>query len=238
MIDNLTEFVQPINEHIFRIVESQEKSATMRLIDSFEEQELLEQLLEASKPADFDNSRHYLISTPFRYPPLEHGSRFGNVNEPSLFYGSHNIHTMLHEAAYYTFYFAEAMSSPFNDIIVNHKTSFRVNVNTPSYMDLSRLQEKLMDKQDYLFAQSVGQAMREMEVQAFSYTSARDESGGKNMGVFEIDAIQGNPSQIDQWQIKQTATDIMFRCTNDKSLNQEFNIESFMVNNQLPAPSF
>ena len=61
----------------WRGVEAQHVVSTMRLVDSAAEQDLLEQLLEASKPAlpATRQPRHYLLLTPFRYRPL-HASRF------------------------------------------------------------------------------------------------------------------------------------------------------------------
>lgn len=57
------------------MVESQEQVATLQLVDTLEEQALLEELLESSKPpvpADAE-PLHYLLKTPFRYPPLRWG---------------------------------------------------------------------------------------------------------------------------------------------------------------------
>lgn len=51
---------------IFRVVESQETIATMNLVDTLDEQSLLEDLIEASKPsAQGMEQYHYLIKTPF-----------------------------------------------------------------------------------------------------------------------------------------------------------------------------
>ena len=58
---------------LLRMVESQEQVATRSLVDDLAEQALLEQMLEQSKPPLPDNASNldYLLSTPFRYPPLE-----------------------------------------------------------------------------------------------------------------------------------------------------------------------
>ena len=66
---------------VYRLVESQEQIATLGYVDTLEEQTLLEEMLETTKPPypftteDF----HYLLKTPFRYPPLKWGSRFGRI---------------------------------------------------------------------------------------------------------------------------------------------------------------
>ena len=55
---------------------------------------------------------HYLLATPFRYPPLPYGSRFGSRFEPSLFYGARSASTALAESAYYRFVFWSGMATP------------------------------------------------------------------------------------------------------------------------------
>jgi hypothetical protein len=72
------------------MVESQQQIATSSLVDDLAEQALLEELIERSKPPLRSGTErlHYLLATPFRYPPLRHGSRFGGRFEPSLLYGA------------------------------------------------------------------------------------------------------------------------------------------------------
>src|SRR5207253_10794125 len=67
-----------------RVVEAQFRNSTRKLVDSDDEQRALEELLDAkaklSVPAGFEGL-HYLLYTPFRHPPLRHGSRFGRSEE-------------------------------------------------------------------------------------------------------------------------------------------------------------
>jgi hypothetical protein len=53
----------------WRLVEAQHRVSTLKLVDSVDEQETLEELIQASKPALPPECRHlhYLLSTPFRY---------------------------------------------------------------------------------------------------------------------------------------------------------------------------
>ena len=73
----------------WRMVESQHIAATMKLVDNRHEQDLLESLLEASKPAPSAGTAKldYLLATPFRYPPMQGGSRFRAATDPGVFYG-------------------------------------------------------------------------------------------------------------------------------------------------------
>ncbi len=73
------ENIKPLSEVVFRVAESQQKVATNTLVDTLQEQRILEELLDRVKPPiPYDCQQYdYLVYTPFRYPPLKHGSRFG-----------------------------------------------------------------------------------------------------------------------------------------------------------------
>src|SRR6266850_8408521 len=53
----------------WRLVEAQHRISTLKLVDSVDEQETLEDLIQASKPSVPPECQHlhYLLSTPFRY---------------------------------------------------------------------------------------------------------------------------------------------------------------------------
>lgn len=106
--------IRPLQGRLVRLVESQEQVATLQLVDTLEEQALLEELLESSKPpvpADAE-PLHYLLKTPFRYPPLRWGSRFGRRHEPSLFYAALKLETAMAESAYYRCVLWSGMAVP------------------------------------------------------------------------------------------------------------------------------
>ncbi len=79
---NITTF----NEIAWRVAELQEKTSTRKLVDSIEEQKVLEELIDESKPPLLKSQIgfHPLLYTPFRYLPLKNGSRFGKKTEPSF----------------------------------------------------------------------------------------------------------------------------------------------------------
>jgi hypothetical protein len=169
---------------LIRIVESQEQIATTGLVDDLSEQALLEEMLEGSKPAARPGAHglHYLLATPFRYPPLRHGSRFGSRFEPSLFYGSRRLPTALAETAYYrfVFWFGMAKPPPSGKLLTQHT---EVRAHYAAHRGL-RLQEppfsayeaQLRDPGDYTHTQRLGTAMRERGIVAFEYVSARDQA--------------------------------------------------------------
>ena len=92
----------------WRAVEGQHEVSTRKLVANAQEQALLEELIDRAKPPDLTRGRlHYLLATPFRYPPLRWGSRFGTRQEQGIWYGSETRDAMFAEVAYYRFVFLE-----------------------------------------------------------------------------------------------------------------------------------
>ena len=91
------------------MVESQHIAATMKLVDNRDEQDLLESLLESSKPnrSDDTTALDYLLATPFRYDPKRGGSRFRAVNDPGVFYGAESVRTAGAELGYWRWKFLQ-----------------------------------------------------------------------------------------------------------------------------------
>ena len=87
---------------LWRVVEAQHTASTMRLVDSLDEQAVLETILEASKPQLPEGARslHYLLGTPFRYRPHA-GSRFRAAFEAGVWYGAEQLSTALAEKSYW-----------------------------------------------------------------------------------------------------------------------------------------
>jgi len=100
--------IRPLHNSPWRVVEAQHQVSTRKLVDSAEEQALLEDLIDRVKPPDATGGRlHYLLFTPFRYPPLAHGSRFGGRHERGIWYGSVERRSAFAEVAYYRLLFLE-----------------------------------------------------------------------------------------------------------------------------------
>src|SRR3954452_2053811 len=101
----------------WRVVEAQHQLSTRKLVASAEAQELLEELLERVKPPDDTHGRlHYLLFTPFRYPPLRHGSRFGSRHERGIWYGAEDRRTAFAEVAYYRLLFLEGSRAELGEV--------------------------------------------------------------------------------------------------------------------------
>ena len=106
----------------------------MKLVDTLAEQELLEILIEETKPQVPPECRHlhYLLFTPFRYgAPYPAGSRFRRAGlTPGVFYGSEDAATAIAEMAFHRLlFFAESPHTPWPQNAVEY-TTFRVAFKT------------------------------------------------------------------------------------------------------------
>ena len=235
---------RPLRLSVWRIVESQFHVSTRKLVDSLEEQALLEQLIETAKPPDPHGTRlHVLLSTPFRYPPLPHGSRFGGRHEPGIWYGSEHLRTACAELAYYRLVFLEGTRADLDGVATWH-TAFTVRARTSRGIDLTAAPFKahrttLASRTDYAATQALGAAMRRASVEAFRYTSARDREGGVNAGIFTPDVFGGaRPRQFEAWHC--TATRSRIECVRRDFFEATafiFPREDFLVAGQLPTPA-
>lgn len=229
---------------LLRLVESQEQVATNQLVRSLERQAVLEDMLESTKPSRRrgTESLHYLLATPFRYPPLKHGSRFGTRSEPSLFYGSQETRTVLAEAAYYRFVFWSGMATPLAGKLDTQHTLFGAAWRTEHGLQLQappfdRYRTLLVSPDDYRASQALGSAMREAGVEAFEFVSARDPQGGLNVALFTPKAFARKaPVSQDAWLCELTGERVRFRATRGGEL-YDFPRALFEVAGRLPWPA-
>lgn len=230
---------------LLRLVESQERIATTGYVDTLAEQALLEEMLEDSKPSYREDGKayHYLLKTPFRYPPLTWGSRFGRRHEPSLFYGGADVEVVLAESAYYRFVFWASMDAqPVKCKILTEHTLFSVNYKSSKGVRLyaAPFDEYLADLtnlNNYLPCQLLGSAMRQAGVEAFEYQSARDPLQGVCVGLFTLKAFaEKRPHEMSQWLCELSASEVSFKQVSSRDV-RTFPIESFFIHNELPLPS-
>lgn len=235
--------IQTISGTLYRLAESQEQIATRRYVDSLQEQATLEELLESSKPV-YDNYSHldYLLRSPFRYPPLEHGSRFGRPHEMSLFYGAETVSTTLSEVAYYRFVFFQDIKDHPKPLLTSEHTIFSVDYSTDNGIELHKapfdqFMNQLRHPYDYRDTQQLGSDMRNAGVEAFQYVSARDVNKGICVGLFTPAAfIDSKPVSYSAWQCEVGKTTVAFKETGKRSVTT-FNITQFQVNGTLPKPA-
>jgi len=231
----------------WRVVEAQHRISTRKLVDSDEEQVLLEQLLDNVKPpvpTDPGLGRlHYLLSTPFRYPPLLHGSRFGARSERSLFYGSEDLPTAFAEVAYYRLLFLKHSAADLSPLQVE-LTAFRVPVASGRAIDLTvspfdAFRRSLISRSSYRVTQALGRDMRAADVQLFRYESARNRHRGVNVGIYTASVFRAKrPRALQTWLCVATPQEVEFsRKTYFQRDVHHFPRADFAVRGKLPDPA-
>ncbi|MFZ4761192.1 MAG: RES family NAD+ phosphorylase [Alphaproteobacteria bacterium] len=245
---NLAEYFQPYENNIYRIVEGQHFIATRKLVDSDEEQRILEELLDQSKPTTSTcNSRgelHYLLYTPFRYPPLKSGARFHTIIEQSLFYGSEELTTSMAEVVYGRFLFAhhsaaqfKPMQVPYTHFVARVKSNQSLLLNAPPF---ENHRNDISHPSSYAQAQLLGSAMRQAGTELFTYYSAR-HIGGVNVGLFSPEAFQSNKpiaGREAHWSVYVSANTIEFKSAHLSKHEKKsyiFHRENFYIDQQFPV---
>jgi hypothetical protein len=194
----------------WRLVEAQHRVSTLKLVDSLEEQDLLERLLEESKPALPPEARglHYLLATPFRYRPYPVGSRFRRAGmTPGVFYAAERVETALAEMAFYRLlFFAESPQTPlpenaadYSAFSVKLKTDAAVNLTLPPF---HAERQKWEHKTDYGACQALADAVRAQGAELIRYRSVRDPDAGLNLAVLGSKAFaEKAPSDWQGWKL-------------------------------------
>ena len=208
-----------------RIVENQEQKVTVALVDSLEEHEVLESLLEDSKPPGIEDLSiarfDYLLRTPWRYPPLPWGSRFGRRFEPSLFYGAQSDAALFAEAAYYRFVFLAGMETPFRDRVISQHTLFEARYRTEQGYDLCappfRKHEAILrHRSRYRPCQELGTELRERGAAAIRYVSARAAGREACIALFSPSALTSRKHLNPRAGLCETSSEVVtFRVGNE-----------------------
>lgn len=228
----------------YRVVEDQHQVATRKLVDTGAEQAVLEELIESAKPADPTGGRkHYLLATPFRYPPLPYGSRFGSRVERGIWYGSETLRAGFAETAYYRLLFLAGTRAHLGTVHTP-LTVFQVRVRTSLGIDLSAPpfdvhHKTISSKTSYRVSQALGRAMRGTGIATFRYWSARDREGGVNVGVFRPDAFgRSRPRNFLSWHcVATTARVEMHKRDYLRPEMFTFPRAQFLVRGRLPLPA-
>lgn len=230
-----------VTGRIWRVVESQQQVATTALVDDLAEQAVLENLLEASKPAYPPECErlHYLLKTPFRYPPLRWGSRFGSRFEPGIFYAAHLPHTALTETAFYRLLFLHGMQEPFSKLLSQHvmfaarcHTGQGVKLQNPPFAEHTA---QLTDPASYAQTQALGSLLRDAGFLALEFISARDRQGGINVALMTPAALRSRePEKIIRVLAQTSGQGVSFKYEGELV---SYPRDDFLVNGQLPEPA-
>jgi hypothetical protein len=206
----------------WRLVEAQHQVSTMKLVDTVEEQSLLEDILETSKRpfppecAELD----YLLATPFRYGAVyPYGSRFRRAGfTEGVYYAAARVETALAEMAFYRLlFYAESPGTPLPANPAEY-SAFAARVATDAALDLtkpelSRNEALWSDLTNYEPCQALAEQAREAKVEAILYRSVRDPAGGLNIAILSPKAFAAKtPVERMSWRIHLSKTGVQALC--------------------------
>src|SRR6478609_4133913 len=166
----LSSEARPVASRFWRLVEAQHQISTLKIVDTLEEQALLETLLEESKPVLPPECKglDYLLATPFRYGAIyPHGSRFRRAGRTlGVYYASEAVETAISEMAFYRLlFYADSPDTPLPANAAEY-TAFAAAIETDSAIDLAapplnRDHAIWTDPQRYEPCQALADAARE-----------------------------------------------------------------------------
>lgn len=201
---------RPWQGQAWRLVEAQARVSTMKLVDSLAEQDMLERIIDRSKPkfppscAGLD----FLLFTPFRYWPYPTASRFRRAGQTEgCFYGATTPDTAVAETAFYRWlFFSESpeMKRPDNAL---EFTAFSVQISATQSLDLT---SPPLDRDgalwrhltDYRACQDLADAARGAGVEVIRYASVRDPQHGTNLAILTPAAFASKaPDSRQTWRL-------------------------------------
>lgn len=218
----LSSEARPFEGAVWRFVEAQHRVSTLKLVDTLDEQALLEDILEESKPvlppecAGLD----YLLATPFRYGAVyPHGSRFRRAGRTlGVYYAALTVETALAEMAFYRLlFFAESPATPLPANAADY-TAFAAAVATDRTIDLGlppldRDAALWTHPTDYAACQSLADGARTAGIAAILYRSVRDPGAGTNLALLTATGFaQPRPVERQTWRIRLSALGVQALC--------------------------
>jgi hypothetical protein len=202
---------------MWRAVEAQHRVSTLRLVDTLREQALLEELLESSKPSlpAAPQGLHYLLITPFRYPPRHPGgSRFRAAIDPGVFYGADERRTACAELGYWRWRFLtdspalQRLTSLPHTLFESLATALAIDLTQPPFL---RKEKVWTAPDDYSACQQLAAAARSAHVQAIRYRSVRDPDHGLCTALLTPSAFDGGPVVEQTWRLSVTRERIQWQ---------------------------
>ncbi len=192
------------------MVEGQHLVSTMALVDSLEEQQLLEDILERSKPPVPPECQHlhYLMAAPFRYGLYPVDSRFRRRGlTPGVFYASEAAITAAAETVWSRLRFFAAAEGAVLPKGAAEFTAFSVGVDVEAAVDLmagplSAQAVKWSDPDDYTACLELADRARKAGAGLIRYGSVRHPEGLANVAVLDCAAFAGAaPEERQTWKI-------------------------------------
>lgn len=206
----------------WRLVEAQHHVSTLKLVDTLDEQALLENLIEDTKPLVPPECAHlnYLLFTPFRYGAVyPNGSRFRRAGvTDGVFYAAEAAETAVAEITFHRLlFFAESPDTPWPANPAEY-TGFAAEYRTKRAIDLTTgrfaaHRAVWSHPTDYSRCQALAESARSAAIEIIRYRSARDPREGMNLALLTCRAF-ANPEPIDRrtWRIHLRETGVLAIC--------------------------
>jgi RES domain len=223
----LSSEARPLSGTCWRLVEAQHGVSTLKLVDTVEEQALLEQLVEGTKPVLPAECQglHYLLATPFRYgAAYPAGSRFRRAGlTEGVFYGSAEPHTAVSEIVFWRMlFFAESPDTPWPANAAEF-TAFQAAFAAKKGLDLAKgrlARDKPLwtHPTDYAASQALADSARAAEIDVIRYLSVRDPQQGINIALLRCRAFaRRRPLKEQTWHIRLSDAGAQAICESPRS---------------------
>jgi hypothetical protein len=215
----------------WRAVEAQHKNATMSLAHgNLQDQATLESILEEVKPIlpkDTDGL-HWLLFTPFRYPPKRGGSRFRSEGEPGVFYGAEDRKTACAEVGYWRWRFWMDSDGLRGQSKTVQLTLFEFHANTERGIDLTSpllaaSRVNWIDPVDYSHTQELAKQARLASIELIRYESVRNQ-GGMCLAILTPNMFRG----VEAYRNNQQTWNLHIEPTSKVTWQRELGDEGFM----------
>jgi hypothetical protein len=209
--EELSSSSRQVSGRAWRVVEAQHIISTAKLTDNAEEQRLLENLIDDTKPNIPPECQHlnYLLSTPFRYgAPYPSGSRFRKAGRTlGVFYASDNVDTAIAETCFRRLlFFAESTDTTwptdageFTAFAAEYATRSSIDLTRPPFDDRAAL---WMHVTQYGACQALAELARDAGIEVIKYSSTRDPRRKLNVALLTCRAFaRSEPSDRQTWRI-------------------------------------
>ena len=227
----------------WRVVEAQHKVSTAKLTDNTSEQEILELLIEKTKPHLPTDARHlhYLLSTPFRYgAPYPRGSRFGRAGlTAGVFYASEHPHIAIAELCFHRLLFFNESPATKWPSDAGEYTAFAAEYSASS-IDLTiapfaKNCALWMHVNDYEPCQTLAEIARTAGLDLIKYASVRDPLHRKNIAVLHYRAFAATePTTRQTWRLLLNSNGARAICEMP-SESLDFDREAFQADPRIAA---
>ena len=206
----------PFHGRCWRVVEAQHVVSTYLLVDTLDEQDRLEQLLDASKPRISPDIRqiHYLLYSPFRYTPKKDG-RFRRAGQrEGAFYSAEVAETAIAEMAFYrVLFYAESPDTIIPPGFAEY-TAFAASVATDRMIDITEHPDpRLKHLSDYTATTTFADLARKAGATGIRATSVRCPKKGATLTWFSCSVFdQPEPVAYQTWKMRLTSLGVQAVC--------------------------